>query len=257
MAQVEVNGVSLRYDESGEGEPLVLLHGFNADRRQFDCFRPHLGDGVRAIASDQRDGPDSPFDAPYAMVDHADDAADLIAQLCGGAAHVFGTSYGGAVAMTLAIRHPNRVKTLTLGATAPCFDQFKAPDVASVADRGPDAVRRFVIEHFFTPDAIDHDRALMQAVADSFCERSPEAGNRRMAALKGHDVRDRLSHIRAPTLVLQGEFDPIISLEVSRSLAQAIPGARLSILPGVRHGISMERVVHIAHLVRTHVLAPA
>ncbi|MFV3126870.1 alpha/beta fold hydrolase [Niveispirillum sp. KHB5.9] len=257
MAQVDVNGLSLRYDESGAGEPLILLHGLNADRRQFDCFRPHLGDGIRAIAPDQRDGPDSPFDAPYAMADHADDAAELIAQLCGGAAHVFGTSYGGAVAMTLAIRHPHRVKTLTLGATAPCFDQFKAPDVASVAEQGAVAVRRFVMEHFFTPDAIDHDRALMQAVEDSFVERSPQAGTRRMAAMKGHDVRDRLSHISAPTLVLQGEFDPIIAPEVSRSLAGAIPGARLAILPGVRHGISMQGAGHVAGLVRDHVLAPA
>lgn len=257
MTRVEVNGLFLRWDESGSGHPLVLVHGFNADRRQFDCFRPHLGESIRAIACDQRDSPDSPFDGPYSMADHADDVAQVIAHLCNGAAHVFGTSYGGAVAMTLAIRHPGRVKTLTLGATAPCFDQFKAPDMAVVAGQGPEAARRFMLEHFFTPDAIDHDPVLMQAAWDSFCERAPESGARRMAAMKAHDVRERLGDIRAPTLVLQGEFDPVISLDTARRLAGAIPGARFAILPGVRHAVSMEGAAHVAQVVREHILAHA
>src|SRR5688572_33321537 len=128
MRRLKVNGVELACVDSGSGEPLVLMHGANADRNQFDVFRPLLGPGIRAIAYDQRDSPDSPSGStPYTAEDHARDAACLIEALGFESAHVMGTSYGGIVAMTLAIQHPARVKSLVLGATAPSASLFRAP----------------------------------------------------------------------------------------------------------------------------------
>src|SRR5690606_36572922 len=144
--------------ESGSGEPLVLMHGGNADRCQFDVFRPLLGPGIRAIAYDQRDSPDSPCEAlAYTADDHALDAALLIEALGFESVHVMGTSYGGIVAMTLAIQHPVRVKSLVLGATAPSISLFQVPDLTAIRAQGPEAVERFMLGTVVSPDVIDTD----------------------------------------------------------------------------------------------------
>jgi pimeloyl-ACP methyl ester carboxylesterase len=252
---IDTNGVKLALSESGSGQPLLLMHGANTDRHQFDWFRPFLANGVRAIAYDQRDTPQYPSPESYTMEDHAKDAADVIARLCGSSAHVFGTSYGGAVAMTLAALYPERVKSLILGATAPSMSKFCVPDVASVAAAGEQAVKRFMLELFFTPTAIEQDIALMDAVRASSCERSAEANQRRMGALAGHDLQDHLHGIKAPTLVLHGVDDPIITLQTSQELAAAIPGAHLIVLPGIRHAVSMEQAERTAKIVSEFVLA--
>lgn len=256
MDSVSVNGITLRYDESGRGEPLILLHGFNADRHQFDILRPLLGEGIRAITYDQRDSPDSPFDRAYSMVDHASDAAGVIESLCGGSAHVFGTSYGGAIAMTLAALHPDRVKRLVLATTAATGSEFRPPDVSSMAGREASEVRRFVLEHFFTPYAIDHDAELMQAARDATKGRDPASLDRRRQALISHDARPLLERIVAPTLVLHGAEDPIVTRRVSERLVAAIPGAELTIVEGVRHAISLEGRHKTAEVLRAFTAQP-
>lgn len=258
MQSVTVNGIDLAYVESGSGEPLLLLHGANADRHQYDVFRPLLGEGIRAIAVDQRDSPDSPCaPSPYTSIDHAADLAAVIAALGLGKVHVMGASYGGIVAMTLAIHHPGTVKSLILGATAPSAAHFNAVDMTAARAQGAEALERFMLETVVSPDAIDSDAELVAETRAALRIRSPESLARRMAAVAGHDVVGRLGEITAPTLILQGDEDPLVDARVGAEMAERIPGAVFQLLRGSRHGITFQNRDRTAGLVRSFVLEHA
>ncbi len=114
-AHSTVRGVSLAYASCGEGAPVLLLHGLASDHR---AWLPHLGvlgRRYRAMALTQRYfGTDAWADdgASYGMQTHVDDAAAFIAHLGLGPVHLVGWSYGGAVALAVAIRHPECVASL-------------------------------------------------------------------------------------------------------------------------------------------------
>jgi len=258
MRRFKVNGVDLACVESGSGEPLLLLHGANADRNQFEVFRPLLGPGIRAIAYDQRDSPDSPCDpVDYTIDDHARDAAALIEALGLENAHVMGASYGGIIAMTLAVHHPQRVKSLVLGATAPSISLFQAPDFSAIRSQGAEAVARFMLGTVISPAAVDGDAALAAETRAALRIRNEQSLARRMAAVAQHDMRDRLGEIRAPTLILQGDEDPIVPVSTAELMAERIYGSRLHILEGSRHGITFQHRQRTADLVRAFVLSHA
>lgn len=258
MRRFKVNGVELACVESGSGEPLVLMHGANADRCQFDVFRPLLGPGIRAIAYDQRDSPDSPCDpVAYSAEDHAGDAAALLEALGFERAHVMGTSYGGIIAMTLAILYPERVKSLVLGATAPSLSLFVAPDLTAIRSQGAEAMERFMLGTVVSPDVIDTDAVLVAETRAALRIRNQESFARRMAAVANHDVRDRLGEIGAPTLILHGDEDPIVHTNAATLMAERIPGAQLQFLQGSRHGITFQHRQRTADLVRSFVLSHA
>ena len=85
--------------------------------------------------------------------------------------------------------------------------------------------------------------------------RSPEADARRLAAIPGFDLTERLPEITAPTLLIYGEDDPAASPEIGQKIADAIPAARLEVIPGARHGITVEFARETARLLRDFVLA--
>lgn len=96
--------------DSGSGVPLVLVHGGESDRTQFTALRAHLGPGIRVISYDQRDsGVTVNPPVLYTMSDLADDLVHLLDALDLPSAHLLGTSFGGAVAQHVALRHPERV----------------------------------------------------------------------------------------------------------------------------------------------------
>lgn len=258
MQYARVKDLRLAYVESGEGEPLVLIHGGNSDARQYDVFRPLLGDGIRAIAYDQRDSPNSPAGSePYGMDDHADDAAGLIAELGLSRAHIMGVSYGGLIAMKLAVRHPGSVQSLILGATAASAAGFRAPDLTKLRDEGADVIERYMMEMVLTPDAYDRDPALVADCRAGLVTRDAACFARRMEAARSHDMTGELAAIAAPTLVLHGDEDPMVDMAEGRRLAEAIPGARFVGLAGSRHGITLQHRQRTADLVREFVLGQA
>lgn len=256
MLDTTDNIVELAFDETGDGAPLLLLHGTNADRRQFASFRPLLGPGIRAIALDQRDSPDSPCaPKPYGMADHARDIAHFVERHGLGRVHLFGSSYGGTVAASFAILYPDLVASLILGATASSFGQFHAPDLQKVRAEGSDAVRRFMLEVILSPEAIREEPHLAAEAEGLLLIREPAAFARRGAAVQAYDIRDSLHRIAAPTLVICGDDDPLIRVEEARAMADAIPNGRFELLPGSRHGITLQHRDRTARIVREFVLS--
>src|SRR5262245_3335771 len=120
---VETNGAFLSYVEQGAGQPVVFVHGALSDLRVWDPLRDELArraeiaSGFRLIAYTQRyygTRPWSDDGARFSVATHADDLAKLVAALAAGPAHLVGTSYGGLVAATAAVRNPDLVHSLVL-----------------------------------------------------------------------------------------------------------------------------------------------
>jgi pimeloyl-ACP methyl ester carboxylesterase len=113
--RARVNGVDLPYVDQGHGPSVVFVHGVPGDHRIFEGQRGAVAERYRFIAPTQRYfGPDPwPDDgAGFSMATHADDLAAFLRELGGGPAHVVGWSYGGGIAIVLAVRHPEWVKSL-------------------------------------------------------------------------------------------------------------------------------------------------
>ncbi|MGW3742677.1 alpha/beta fold hydrolase [Streptomyces sp. NPDC005146] len=255
--RVKAGDIAIAYVESGQGEPLVLLHGGESHRGQFDTFRPLLGAGIRAISFDQRDTGDTLNGTePYDIVRQAADCADFIAALGFERAHVMGVSYGGSIAMRLAIHHPHRVASLILSGATPSRTMTENFSDRLVA-MGPDARAQLMLDLVLTPEGQANDPQLVADTKRALRGRPAGADARRMAAIQNHDCTARLHEITAPTLVLHGAEDPIIRPQVAELMASEIPGARLVILPRTRHGITFEAREQAARLAREFVLSHA
>jgi pimeloyl-ACP methyl ester carboxylesterase len=241
---VRAGTVDVAYEESGKGEPLILVHGAESDRHQFDRLRTLLGPDIRAISYDQRDTGDTRNpDLPYTIDDLADDLAGLIVALGLETAHLLGTSYGGMVAMATALRYPGRVHTVSLVSTAPNRG-FIGPVAAELPGLNPAERARVLLDLLFTPEG-------QEAAARRVLTPRPAClSARRLAAAEGFDVLDRLGELSVPTLVLHGTDDRLVLPDAPHAMDSRIPGARLEFVQGGRHGLSTEFPETVARLVR-------
>lgn len=255
IERVVAGDVKIAYSESGSGEPVVLIHGGESGRVQYDAFRPLLGDDICAIAYDQRDTGDSVNPpTPYDMEDLAQDCASLIRGLGYERAHVYGGSFGGAIALQLAISVPEVVQTLTLGTTVARVALDPGTDAGDIAALSPDQ-RTARMLAFALSEEGQKDEELVAETRSILIHRPPTEDARRLDAIRGFDVTDRLSDITAPTLLIYGAEDPGAPPEHGRMISEAIAGSRLEVLPGVRHGVTLEAKHTVAALIREFVLA--
>jgi pimeloyl-ACP methyl ester carboxylesterase len=267
MPTVTVDGNELHHLERGEGEPLLLIMGMSGTHLSWgDPFLDALARDFRVIAYDHRGvGRSSRVDAPFTLAQLADDAAALLDGLGLGSAHVMGVSMGGMVAQELALRHPERIRTLVIGCsyaggagsalTDPATFQRLA-EAWSSGDRER-ALRvgwEINVSREFAGRAGEYQRWREMALA----LRVPlQVIALQMQAIGGHDTSSRLARISAPTLVVHGTSDQMLPVANARAIAERIPGARLVELEGVGHLFWWEEPERSAELVREHARAGA
>ncbi|MFN7143044.1 MAG: alpha/beta fold hydrolase [Myxococcota bacterium] len=269
-------GVELAYDEVGTGEPLVLVMGIGCQMVLWDeRFCALLAKrGFRVIRFDNRDiGLSTWFDdhgvpnvqamlprvlaglpvtAPYTLSDMAADVAGLLDHLGLDAAHVVGASMGGMIAQHLAFEAPARVRTLTSIMSSPGSRRAwlsSNPSALAKVLRPRPVTRETALPHTVDLYRVLHGPALpfpeaeMRALLGRAIERAwhPAGFPRQMAAILASGNRTRrLAAVRAPTLVLHGEVDPLIGVAAGRATAKAIPGARFSLVPKMGHTLPPE-----------------
>lgn len=265
MPSVDAAGTELHYLRAGEGEPLLLIQGMSATHLAWG--RPFLEELERSfdtIVFDNRGmGLSGQAELPFTIADLAADAAGLLDALELESAHVVGISMGGMIAQELALAHPERIRSLTIGASYCGGPEgtLMAPDdlqmlATAYASGVPEQVFRAMWEINLSPDfrAEDSRFAAFTEMGSALPAPQPVV-LQQMRACATHDTHERLSQIELPTLVIHGDVDRLLGYSNGRQIAAAIPGSRLETLEGVGHMFWWEQPQRSAELIREHALA--
>lgn len=269
MAQAHINHIDIEYETFGDPEtaPLLLIMGLGGQLIHWDeAFCRELSDrgfyvvrfdnrdagrstvledlgvpDIQEIMSAQRDG--RAISTPYTLEDMADDAVGLMDWLGLAKAHVTGTSMGGMIAQSIAIRHPSRVLTLT-SIMADTGDSILLTSQALEVCIPPPATRQVYIGHTLESmraiagPRFPLDEQGVQQLAAIAYERGihPTGHARQLAAIvAGKSRKDSLRSVTAPTLVIHGDADPLIPLAGGTETANSVPGAELHVIRGMGH----------------------
>jgi pimeloyl-ACP methyl ester carboxylesterase len=214
------------------------------DNRDVGCST-HFDDGPQPDLFALMGGDGS--SAPYRLEDMAHDALGLLTGLGIESAHVVGASMGGYIAQTLAIKAPERVRSLTSIMSTPSVaigeptDEAKAVLLTPPTNSREDAAERAVaVMRVIGSPAYPFDEVEVAESARRAYDRDPDPRGalRQLAAIiASGDRTEALRALRMPALVIHGEADPLVGVAGGRATAEAIPGARLLTIPGMGHDL--------------------
>ena len=257
MEVVLRDGTRLQFIDQGprDAEPVLWLQGLNAPAAAWAVQLAHFGQTKRSIAPDARGvGKSDAPPGPYTTAQLADDAAQVLDAAGVARAHVVGTSLGGATAQELALRHPERVRSLALLGTFAAQSPRSAAllrawrTLYEHADREAwelQANAWLFTEKFWRSEA--NVRAALR-FASTQPRQSLQGFQGQVDAALAHDARARLPELKVPTAVIHGRDDQLAPFAGAEELARLIPGALLTALDGVGHAANLEgqRAVHAA-----------
>jgi pimeloyl-ACP methyl ester carboxylesterase len=265
-----VNGIDLAYQEVGDPDaaPLMLVMGLGTQMLGWDEeFCAGLAErGFRVVRFDNRDIGHSTMlesagvpgrvdlflgrreNAAYLLSDMAADTTALMDHLGIESAHVVGASMGGMIGQTLAIEHPERVRSLvsimsTTGSRRVGTPSLKAFGLLlAEAPKGRDAYIERIVKTFkvIGSPAYPMDEERFRELAGRLYDRShnPRGVLRQMHAISASgDRTTALRRLELPVTVIHGTRDPLVRPSGGRATARAIPGARLRIVEGMGHDL--------------------
>ena len=267
MPTVELSATELNYERSGAGEPLLLIQGMSANHMAWGrAFAAPLERDFEVIVFDNRGmGLSRRVGEAFSIAEMASDTAELLAALEIESAHVMGISMGGMIAQELALGHPERLRSLTIGCSY-CGgegSQLMAPSdfrelVEATASGDQDRVFRAMYELNLSPGFRAEEARYADFAAMAAALPSPrETIGFQLQAIVAHDTQERLPQISAPTLVVHGTVDRVLGYPNGPLIASRIPGARLETYEDVGHMFWWEQPERTAELVREHALALA
>lgn len=265
MPTASVNGVSLEYQESGSGTPVVLVHGGISDHRIWQEQRLALGRDHRAIAYSCRyhwPNAPAPPEAGHSVEEHAADLQALVPALGAAPAHLVGNSFGGLLCLLVAIRAPELVRSLVL------LEPFVLPFLVSMPPR-PLELLGLALRHPVTAAAAVRFGARGLGPAQAAFERGDlqrglelftravlgPGGVARMTEARKAQAQDNLEtfaaqlthlafppldvgdlrRISVPTLLLGGERSPALMRLLTDRLQELLPHAERVTIPGASH----------------------
>jgi pimeloyl-ACP methyl ester carboxylesterase len=259
MPRATVNGgIELEYDTFGSAaDPaVVLVSGLGAQMITFhEDFCGKLVDkGYFVVRFDNRDvGLSTKIEdgSSYTLAEMADDTAGLLDHLGIDAAHVVGVSMGGMIAQTVAIRHPQRVRSLTSimsttgepgvgGATEEAMGRLLTQPGETRDERVASSIETSRVIWGDTPQ-FPFDEELARWRAETSVDRCyyPAGTGRQMLAIRATgDRTEQLRQLSVPTLVIHGTNDPLVQPSGGEATAAAIPGAELLLIEGMGHGVA-------------------
>jgi len=243
------DGARLHYSETGRrsGPPVLMIQGLGADKHLWDVQRLALARSYRTLALDNRGAgrSDKPLGV-YTMEQMADDAIAVLDHAEVDDAHVVGASMGGVIAQVLAVRHPDRVRSLTLACTACRHHPWRRELLAGWAEtaqtRGMGAMTSEAARWVIGPRSFRRLSPAIGWMGPLAFSRPPHAFASQVAGIlaSDDDHADDLRHVTAPTLVMVGNQDILTPRGDAEELAERIPDAELVVISGAAHGFMVE-----------------
>lgn len=245
MPYVENRGARIYWTEQGSGPPILLIMGLSFTHEMWFRVVPELAPGNRMILFDNRGmGRSDVPRGPYTVRLMASDARAVLDAAQVDSAHVIGASMGGMIAQELALRHPERVRTLMLGSTSsrallgkwPLFEYGPRQWIGISREERERSLRRLLYADTTPLERIQQDWEVRCACA--WCYKG--FVNQFSGILMWSAYR-RLPRIHAPTLVVHGDQDRMVPPENGRVLASRIPGARFELIRDAGHILSTDQ----------------
>ena len=249
MPRAKVNGVDIDYSVEGHGEPLVMIMGLGGARSSWRYQTGFFKRYYRTVAFDNRGvGKTGTSAGPYTIKTMAEDTIGLMDHLGIEKAHILGVSMGGMIAQEIAINHPERVDRLVLGCTfakagtsAHSAKMNKAIEAYGRSSQNEASQRRLISAMIDLSFNKRSSRLLFLPFAKIAIRFSSISGIlAQMNAVSAHDTVDRLKMVRAPTLVITGTDDRLVSPVSSEIIAKLVPNAKLVTMAGGGHTFFIE-----------------
>jgi pimeloyl-ACP methyl ester carboxylesterase len=237
-------GARLYWESAGSGDPVLLIHGLGLSGGAWWRTVDALAPAMRVITFDHRGiGQSESLTYAYTTEAMADDAISILDHLAIDRVHLYGFSLGGMVAQQIALREPDRVRSLVLGATHSGGRRAAVPEpevMAFVRRRATmpsdEAVWASVPYNYGPRARAEHGDRIAEDIErrlqNPFNERAYRA---QLVAASMHNCYRRLERIGAPTLVVHGACDRMIPVANAHMTAQGVPGAQLKILTEAGH----------------------
>jgi pimeloyl-ACP methyl ester carboxylesterase len=244
MPKLSVNDIDLHYEISGQGEPLLFIHGLGSSARDWEYQVSFFSEQYRVITFDLRGHGQSQKPAgPYSMSLFADDTAELIELLGVAPVHVVGISLGGMIAFQLAVDHPDLIKSLVIA------NAWTEVVPRTLKDHW-NVFMRFAVARLFgmrkTGEVLskrlfpkEEQAELKKLFIEHWAENNKQAYLDTLHAIVGWSVMDHIDKIGSPTLVLTAEYDytPISDKE---AVVAKMPQAELVVIPNSRHATPVD-----------------
>jgi 3-oxoadipate enol-lactonase len=238
--------VELRWETFGDGPAVLLVAGQGMTVDGWWATIPVLARSFRVIAFDNRDtGRSARVRWPYSVAQMAHDAVAVLDAAGEQHAHVYGISLGSLVAQEVALRHPDRVQALVLGASSaggfaaykPSSSSFAQTFLVRAGAMGPEEAQWAAVPYTYGEKTrrFHPERIVADIAHRASSPPEPLAYMHQAAAVAAHDAYDRLNQMVAPTLVVHGEHDVFVPPANALVLAERIPGAQLQLWPDAGH----------------------
>lgn len=262
--KIQVDSMQVNYVEAGKGKTLVMIHGLGGNASHWKRNMEHLSENYRCVAIDLpgygNSDPVSRMDAATQLDFYAETVAAVLKKLKVSTAIVMGHSMGGQVAMILALKHPLLVEKLVLVAPAG-LETFTVAEAgllttyatAAFYEKQDSAAiqKSYQLNFFRMPDLAQQlvrERIALKLCPGftAYCRQIPMG----VKGMLGHPVKDKLTQISQPVLVLFGEQDALIpnkllhpSLTVRdiAAVANRIPAATVQLVPEAGHLLQYEK----------------
>lgn len=252
MPRVKANNIEQNYEEQGTGEPLILIPFLSAENA---CYAFQVADYAkhfRCISIDLRGTgqSDKPGDE-YTTEDLADDVAAFMQARDIPSAHISGLSLGAGVGLWLAVKYPEKVKSLSVHSGWTKTDLFIKTVVggwqvnAKALGSVPEMVIQSIFPWCFMPDLYARNPEYIQSVCDFVRSRPPQSVADfvlQSNAVLAHDVEQHLGRIKAPTQITFGSHDMVTSTRFAKPLQENIRNAELVIFDQCAHAPNYEKV---------------
>jgi (E)-2-((N-methylformamido)methylene)succinate hydrolase len=237
--KIQANGINMNYEITGRGDDLVLIHGLGNNLKLWFNQVPAFSKEYRVLTYDVRGHGRSDQQGEYRFSVWAKDLYELLRTLKIPSAHILGFSLGGAIAATLAIQHPEMVKSLIISNSGgrPATEEAKLKaaqrnqaEVEAFSNSGLEGVYQVRKNVSFAPGFPEKHPAVMEKYKEMLFGNRPENYMKLANCYVNREPID-FSKIAAPTLILVGEQDVSSGPEAGKIVQSMIRGSQLVIMP--------------------------